>query len=81
MVGTEFAAALVDVARARGEAPHRTMGLVLEHWDGVAFDRTALAMAESYRAYQVERIGKAADKDSMGIDVIANLLGTLARRA
>lgn len=80
MVGTAFAAALVDTARVRGEAPHRVMGLSLSHWDGVAFDHTAAAMAESHRAYQVERIGKAANKDAMGIDVIANLLGMMARR-
>lgn len=54
---------------------------MLDHWDGVAFDNTVTVMAESYRAYQTEKIGRAAQKDGMGIDVIVNLLGTLARRA
>lgn len=38
-------------------------------------------MAEYRRAEEVEQIGKAAKKDAGGMDVIANLIALVARKA
>ncbi len=71
----------MDLARLRGEAPRQVLGLSLGHWDGVRFDETARVLAEYRRGEEVGRIGDRASKDAGGMDVIANLIAMVARRA
>lgn len=55
------------------------LGLSLDHWIGVAFDSDARACAEADRVTEVNQLFANAQKDGMGIDVIAGLLAMLNR--
>lgn len=68
------------LARLRQEAPRLTLGLSLDHWDGVSFDNTALLMADYARAGEIKDVASKGHKDAGGMDVIANLVAMVARR-
>lgn len=57
------------------------LGLSLDHWNGVRFDNSVRALAEYRKGEEVVKIAEGGKKDAGGMDVIANLIAMVARRA